>query len=61
MADWLVNLIIGLVSAVLGFIGGFFTKTYNLKIKQKAKGNNNKQQIGDLHNGKWYWAKNQRW
>ena len=51
MPDWLVNLIIGLVSSVLGFIGGFFTKTYSLKIKQKAKGNNNKQQIGDIHNG----------
>ena len=51
MPDWLVNLIIGLVSSVLGFIGGFFTKTYSLKIKQKAKGNNNKQQIGDINNG----------
>ena len=52
MADWLVNLIIGLASVVLGFIGGFFTKTYSLKIKQKSKGNNNKQQIGDINNGK---------
>ena len=51
MEDWLVNLIVALVSSVLGFIGGFFTKTYSLKIKQKAKGNNNKQQIGDINNG----------
>ena len=52
MEDWLVNLIIGIASAILGFVSGFFTKTYSIKIKQKAKGNNNKQQIGDLHNGK---------
>ena len=52
MEDWLVNLIVGLVSAILGFVGGFFTKTYNIKIKQQAKGNNNKQQIGDINNGK---------
>lgn len=52
MADWLVNLIIGLVSAALGFVGGFFTKTYSLKIKQKSKGNNNNQQIGDIKNGR---------
>lgn len=52
MEDWLVNLIVGLASAILGFIGGFFTKTYSIRIKQQAKGNNNKQQIGDLHNGK---------
>lgn len=37
MEDWLVNLIIGLASAVLGFIGGFFTKTYSVKSKQKNK------------------------
>ena len=52
MEDWLVNLIIGLASAILGFVGGFFTKTYGIKIKQKAKGGNNKQQIGDINNGK---------
>lgn len=52
MADWLVNLIIGLVSVGLGFIGGFFTKTYCVKIKQKSKGNNNTQQIGDIKNGR---------
>ena len=51
MAEWLVNLIIGLFSAILGFVGGFFTKTFSIKIKQKAKGKNNKQQIGDIHNG----------
>lgn len=46
------NLIIGLVSAILGFAGGFFTKTYYIKITQNAKGNNNKQSIGDINNGK---------
>lgn len=52
MEEWIVNLIIGLVSAILGFIGGFFTKTYYIKIKQNVKGNNNKQSIGDINNGK---------
>ena len=52
MADWLVNLIVGLASAFLGFLGGFFTKTYSIKNKQKIKGNNNTQEIGDLNNGK---------
>ena len=52
MPDWLVNLIVGLASVVFGFIGGFFTKTYTLKIKQKVKGNNNVQSIGDIKNGK---------
>ena len=50
MADWLISLIVGLFSAILGFIGGFFTKSYQVKIKQKAKGNNNKQTIGDIKN-----------
>ena len=52
MEEWMVNLIIGLVSAILGFIGGFFTKTYYIKIKQNAKADNNKQSIGDINNGK---------
>ncbi len=52
MEEWLVNLIIGLFSAILGFIGGLFTKTFSIKIKQKTKGKNNKQQIGDINNGK---------
>ena len=52
MQDWLVNLIVGLGSAVLGFAGGFFTKTYQIKIKQRVSGNNNKQSIGDIKNGK---------
>ena len=51
MEDWLVNLIVGLASTVLGFIGGFFTKTYSVKIKQKIKGNNNRQSIGSVNNG----------
>lgn len=52
MPDWLVSLIVGLVSAILGFVGGFFAKTYSIKIKQKSKGNNNNQQIGDIKNGR---------
>ena len=48
MADWLVSLIVGLSTAILGFIGGFFTKSYQVKVKQKTKGNNNKQTIGDI-------------
>lgn len=52
MEDWLVNLIIGLVSTLLGFIGGFLTKTHQVKIKQKAKGDNIHQKIGNINNGK---------
>ena len=54
MEDWQVNLIIGLASVFLGFIGGFVTKTIQikLKIKQKAKGENIKQSIGNINNGK---------
>lgn len=52
MQDWLVNLIVGLVSAILSFLGGFLTKSYQIKIKQKAKGNNNSQSIGDVKNDK---------
>jgi len=51
MPDWLVNLIVGLVSAILGFISGIITKSYSIKVKQKIKGNCNKQQIGDIDNG----------
>lgn len=52
MPDWLVNLIIGLASAILGFVSGIITKSYSIKIKQKIKGNDNKQQIGAVDNGK---------
>ena len=52
MEDWLVNLIVGLSSAILGFLGGFFTKTYQIKITQKNKGNNNSQVVGDVNNGR---------
>ena len=52
MPDWLVNLIIGLTSAILGFVSGIITKSYSIKVKQKIKGNGNKQQIGDIDNGK---------
>lgn len=52
MPDWLVNLIVGLISAILGFISGIITKSYSIKVKQKIKGNGNKQQIGDIDNGK---------
>ncbi len=41
MPDWLVNLIVGIFSVLLGFIGGFFAKTQQIKIKQKSKGNKN--------------------
>ena len=51
MPDWLVNLIVGLVSAILGFISGIIAKSYSIKVKQKIKGNGNKQQIGDIDNG----------
>lgn len=43
MPEWLVNLLIGLITAVLGFVGGFFAKTYLVKSKQKIIGNNNNQ------------------
>ncbi len=52
MPDWLVNLIVGIFSALLGFIGGFFAKTQQIKIKQKSKGNKNIQYIGEVKNGK---------
>ncbi len=49
MPDWAVNLIIGIVTAVFGFISGFFTKSKLTKIKQKTKqkitGNNNTQSV----------------
>lgn len=51
MADWIVNLIVGLVSAVLGFFGGFCLKNHLMKIKQKAKRNNNIQIVGGIDNG----------
>ncbi len=51
MADWVVNLIVGGITAVLGFISGFITKTYQIKIKQNAKGNNIIQKIEGIHNG----------
>ena len=51
MPDWAVTLIVGIVTAILGFIGGFFTKTYQVKIKQKAKGKNITQNIKDINNG----------
>ena len=49
MPDWAVNLIIGIVTAVFGFISCFFTKSKLTKIKQKTKqkitGNNNTQSV----------------
>ncbi len=51
MPDWLVTLIVGIATAVLGFIGGFFTKTYQVKIRQKAKGKNINQNISGVNNG----------
>lgn len=52
MEEWVVNLIVGLSGTILGFIGGIITKTYSIKIKQKAKGTNNRQNIGNIDNGK---------
>lgn len=52
MPDWAVNLIIGLAGVVLGFVGGFFTKTISFKVHQKSKGNNNKQNVSVKTNGK---------
>lgn len=48
MANWIVDLIVGLVGVILGFVGGFFTKTIVIKHNQKIKGDNNKQQIGEI-------------
>ena len=50
MPDWSVNLIVGIVTAILGFISGFLVKSHQIKIKQKAKGNNITQQVGDVTN-----------
>lgn len=52
MEEWLVELIIGIFSALLGFISGFFAKSQQIKIKQKSKGDKNIQYIGDVKNGK---------
>ena len=51
MPDWSVNLIIGLVSSILGFISGFFVKGSVVKVKQNAKGKNIEQNIGEIKNG----------
>lgn len=49
MPEWTVNLIVGIVTAILGFIGGFFTKSKLIKKKknfnQNIKGNNNTQSV----------------
>ncbi len=49
MPEWAVNLIVGIVTAILGFIGGFFTKSKLIKEKknfnQNIKGNNNTQSV----------------
>ena len=51
MKDWAVNLIVGLGSAIIGFLGGIITKTYQIKNKQKIKGKNNKQTFEVFGNG----------
>lgn len=55
MEEWIVNLIVGVVSAVCGLIGGFFGgfayKNHCVKTKLKAKGNGNIQIIGGISNG----------
>ena len=53
MENWIVDLLVGVFSAILGFIGGFFTKTIvykkkqsnKLSINQKAKGKDINQNI----------------
>ena len=61
MPEWAVNLIVGLTTAVLGFIGGFFTKTYQYKSKNENKtkikingdnNNINNTMNGDIKNAK---------
>lgn len=37
METWLIELIIGILSAILGFIGGFFFKGLQIKQKNKKK------------------------
>ncbi len=55
MEEWVVNLIVGLASAVCGLIGGFFGgfafKCHCVKTKQKIKGNGNIQINGGFNNG----------
>lgn len=47
MPDWCVNLIIGVLSVLLGFVGGFFTKTLMVKFSQKI--NKKLRQIQKAH------------
>ena len=51
MPDWLVNLIIGTFSVILGFVSGFFIKGVVIKNKMKSNGNNNKQSFEVKNNG----------
>ena len=51
MEDWIVNLIVGLVSAIFGFFGGFAVKSHFIKVKQNINGSNNKQTIEGVDNG----------
>ena len=60
MEELLVNLIVGLVSAILGFFGGVCWKTHSLKINQKTKGNNNIQIVGEIDNGEQIRSKDKR-
>lgn len=52
MEDWIVNLIVGLVSAIIGFFSGICLEIHLVKIKQKLKGNDNIQIVGGIDNGK---------
>lgn len=58
----MIELIIGIVSAFLGFVGGIkYQKTRTIKIEQTIKGNNNMQQLkGDINNGKQSGTDNKR-
>lgn len=64
MEEWVVNLIVGLTSAVCGLIGGFFGgfafKSHCVKTKQKIKGNGNIQINGGINNGEQDKSKHQR-
>lgn len=51
MPQWSVDLLIGILSVILGFISGFFVKGYTVRVKQKIKGCNNIQK-NEVNNGK---------
>ena len=50
MEEWVVNLIVGIASALVGFAGGFSLKTFISKNKQTIKGDNNIQIMDSENN-----------